>query len=319
MGIMDQLNQPVDMQAEIKAYEEQQALDRGEMPEEDPEAALEAEPPEQPPSADPGPAHQDDDAIDEPQGKKHQGNAWTTMRAKVKAAQDEANKLREEMARREGEQRAWQEYHRQQQQAQQQPEQVIDPTVNPIEAMQHLQQQTQEMRNYIQQQELIGQVQRAYRADAEQFLTQKPDYMEAYNHAVRARVLQLEVSGLAREQAMAQVHQEEMALAHDALKQGRSPAATMWEYATKVYGYQPKGQPTPPRNAQGQFTSPVEQEQRKAAAATSLSGQGRQPAVRTALNYEQGAQTNGSTFDKFYDELKAEATKAEGKRKIEWR
>lgn len=326
MGIMEQLNQPVDMQAEIKAYEENEARDRGEeVPGDmDPEAALEAEPPEQSPSADPDPAHPDEPITDKPQ---HQGNAWKAMRERIKKAEDEARSVREEMARREGEQRAWQVYHAQQQAAlqQQQQEQPIDPTVNPIEAMQRLQQDTQQMRQYIQQQQLIGEVQRAYRADADQFRTQKPDYNDAYNHAVKARVFQLELNGIPREQAIAQTHNEEMQLAYHALQQGRSPAAVMWEYATQIYGYQPKaGQNAPaipgnlPRNDRGQFVS-IEQEQRKAAAATSLSGQGRQPEVRTSFNVERGAQTNGSEFDKFYDQLKAEATKAEGKKKIEWR
>lgn len=314
MGIIEEMSKPVDMAQEVRAWEESEALKRGEdLPETPPEDVSS----EEAPTADPDPAHQDDDAIDEP--PKHQGNAWKAMRERIKKAEDEARSVREEMARREGEQRAWQEYQRQQQQVQQPQEQQIDPTINPIEAMQRLQQQTQEMRQYIQQQELIGQVQRAYQADAAAFSAKQTDFYDAYKHAVGIRIKQLQLAGATPEYARAQTNREELELAYSALQQGRSPAEVFYQYATQIYGYQPKGQATPPRNAQGQFTSAVETEQKKAAAATSLSGAGKSPAVRTAINVEMGAQTNGSEFDKFFDEFKKEATAREGKKKIEWR
>lgn len=312
---------PVDMQAEIKAYEEAQALERGEVVEyDDPESPSEetaGATSEETPSADPDPAHQDDDTGAPP---KHQGNAWKTMREKVRQAEEANRQLREEIARREGEQRAWAEYQRQQQAQQQveQEQQYIDPTVNPIEAMQRLQQETQQMREALQQQAMMAEVQRRYRDDAQRFMAGKQDFQAAYQHALNARSKQLQLAGANPQQAAEQVFREEMELAYSALQQGRSPAEVIYQYAKDVYGFNGASPATTPqRDEHGRFIA----EQRKAAAATSISTGGRSAAAsRTEiLSDEEGAKLQGAEFDKWFEQRAKQAGTSGGKKKIEWR
>ncbi len=313
----EKINSPVDIEGEIKAYEEGLAIKRGDVAIDDPQPPSGDDPgsaPEETASADPDPAHQDDDT---PEPPKHQGNAWKTMRERVKKAEEEARSVREEMIRRDAEQRVWAEYHRAQQQQPQQAEQPIDPTVNPIEAIQRLEQQSRQMQEYIQQQQLISEVQRSYRADAERYKTQQPDFFDAYNHAVGCRVRQLELAGATPEQARQQTHREEMELAYSALQQNKSPAEVFYKYATQIYGYRPGGNVEQPRGPNGQFTS-IEQEQKKAAAATTLSGAGKSPESRTAVKSpEHWVNTNGKSFDEAFDAWAA--TQGGSKKKIEWR
>jgi hypothetical protein len=229
--------------------------------------------------------------------------------------------MREEMARQEGERRAWQAYQAQQQAQQQPPPQELDPTVDPIGAIEHVKRESQELKQYIQQQQMIGEVQKAYRDDAARFMATKADFRDAYNHAIQARAKQLELAGATPQQASQQVYREELDLAYSAMQQGKSPAETLYRYATDVYGYKAANKaaaPTGARDDQGRFVS-IEAEQKKAAAATNMSRGGTAQPRNGLLPPEEGVKLGGKNFDDWYEAQKASAMKSAGKKKITWR
>lgn len=310
-AFQDKFNAPVDMGAEVKAYEESQALDRGEPL---PEAELDFEPDiETDPDPEPAPAAEGEPEPADEGEPKHPGGAFKAYREQVRKAKEEAQGYREEIARRDGEKRAYEELQRSRQQpAAAEPD--IDPTINPIEALQRLKTETAQMRSHMEYQQLQGEVQRQYRADAVRFEGVTPDFKQAYSHAISARAKQLQLAGATQQQAAEQVTREELELAYTALQQGRSPAETLYRYAKEIYGYQaPAAAPPPPRDDKGRFT--IEQEEQRRAAATTM--RGGKPARNGLPPPEIGAQQNGKKFDAWFDEWAA--TQRAGKKKIEWR
>lgn len=309
----EKINAPVDIAAEIKAYEEANPA---------PEAAEKPPEPDRVGGADESTTTDiEADLESDVEPKQHAGNAWSTMRAKVKAAEERARQVEAEKARLEGEYQAWRTWQQQQyQQPPAQPEPIPDPTLNPIEALQYVTKQQQQQADlirqqneYIQQQNLIGEVQRRYRDDANRFMTEKADFRDAYTHAVNGRIRQLQISGATPEQANQQVIREEMELAYNALQAGRSPAQVIYEMA-QSYGYQPKAGQATQRDDSGKFVS-IDKEQQKAAAATSISRGGTAQPRTSILPPEEAVKLTGTDFDKWFDEY----AKQQGGRKIQIR
>lgn len=321
-------NTPVDIHAEVAAYEEQLAVDRGEADQAD--QADQADDPDRPDQPDASVSEAETKAPEDGETEapgKHPGNAFKALREKAKRAEDEARSVREEMARKEGEWRAWQtmqqQQYQQQQQQYQQPPPPIDPTLNPIDAitqqgqmLERVQNESQQLRDYIQQQQLVQQVQTAYKTDAERFMAQKPDFRAAYTHAIDARIRQLQKAGANQQQAVEQARREEIDLAYSAMQQGRSPAELIYEYAHDIYGYRP-GQTAAAqqRDSQGRFTPTIEQEAQKAAAATSISSVGSPASRGSLIPAEEAVKLPDGEFDKWYDRAKSEG----GKKRISWR
>ncbi len=87
-----------------------------------------------------------------------------------------------------------------------------------------------------QQQHLVS----AYQSDARNFISQTPDFADAYRHAMVKRDKDLQIMGYKNPNDRAQILQnEEMSLAQNLLQQGRSPAEVIYNWA-KEHGYQPQ-------------------------------------------------------------------------------
>lgn len=82
-------------------------------------------------------------------------------------------------------------------------------------------------------------VTQAYQASAVEYAKTTPDFADAYNHAINARIQQLQLMGADPMQAQAMVNQEEISMAANALRQGKNPAEMVYNLA-KIWGYQAK-------------------------------------------------------------------------------
>lgn len=82
-------------------------------------------------------------------------------------------------------------------------------------------------------------VTQAYQASAMEYAKATPDFADAYNHAINARMQQLQLMGADPMQAQALVNQEEINMAANALRMGKNPAELVYSLA-KIWGYQPK-------------------------------------------------------------------------------
>ena len=83
------------------------------------------------------------------------------------------------------------------------------------------------------------------RSMRDEFIKTTPDYDAAYNHLRAARLEELELFGLSRQQAAQQLSQEEFALAAAEVHRGRNPIKTVYDLARKR-GYAPATPTTPP-------------------------------------------------------------------------
>ncbi len=116
----------------------------------------------------------------------------------------------------------------------------------------------------------------AYRADAQRFTAEKPEFTEAYRYLMESRDKELASFGIADPQARAaQILEEEKALAQHALRSGRSPAAAVFEMAA-IRGFQTKAaDPAAPlQNAIAKTSAEIDRLARGAQASRSLSAAG---------------------------------------------
>lgn len=104
-------------------------------------------------------------------------------------------------------------------------------------------------------------------SDQKAFEADHPDYGAALTHARATRLRQLQRTGLDQQQAIQQLHVEEIGLAFVAWKQGKNSAEMIYDWATD-YGYR-KAEPKPAPAA-----AEIKRKQEAAAAATSLSKAG---------------------------------------------
>lgn len=137
------------------------------------------------------------------------------------------------------------------QQARQQPAEPEPPGPDdPIGLIEHTsrelaafkQQQAEERQRQQQAYEQNEQVNRlvgTYRARAEEFRQQTPDFDDAYQHVRAARARQLAVQGFSGDELQAVLAQDELSFAARALQQGANPGERLYALA-KEYGYEPK-------------------------------------------------------------------------------
>lgn len=85
-----------------------------------------------------------------------------------------------------------------------------------------------------------------YRADAQRFAQAEPAFNDAYQHLYRSRALELQHAGMTdQQQIMQAIARDEFEIAQQALRDGVSPAARIFEIA-KARGFTPKApEPAP--------------------------------------------------------------------------
>lgn len=131
-----------------------------------------------------------------------------------------------------------------------------DAVKDPLGAMMHkLQRITEEVESLKtgmakqteqeQQAERMNEFVRGLRQVRDEFARQQPDFMDAYKHLRQARADDLRDVGVSEADIQRALLQDEMAVAHNAVAQGKNPAAVIYNMA-KRYGYAPKAPATTP-------------------------------------------------------------------------
>ena len=194
-------------------------------------------------------------------------------------------------------------------------QQVPNPEEDPFGYMRYLEQQiaslsqqTSGVSEQFQRQDEYASVKSAFQADANAFTQKQPDFINAYQHLIRARDRELQRLGRVNPQERAQIiNQEELMIVGEALRNGKSAAELMYELA-KDRGYQlAQAAPQEPAQAPAQRPSAVAQVaaiQKGAAASKSLgsaAGGSNQP-----LTAELLASMSESEFEAIYAKMSRE-------------
>lgn len=233
-----------------------------------------------------------------PQGALHE------ERARRKAAIEDANRVRaeQEQYRQVMEARFAQIQNALQQQNQPKPPSFDD---DPVSALKHgveaTQAELQQIRayqeqEYRRQQAVAAQMQqkaaleRAVAEDIGEFVSEHPDYQDAYQDLLQKRFKQYLAIGFPPQEAQAAVSNDEYLLAQAAFQRGRSPAQAVYEMAV-AYGYTKKEAKQASENVQKMETL-----QKGTKAASSL-GSGGTPTGK--LTVDAIAQMNDDEFSTF--------------------
>lgn len=201
---------------------------------------------------------------------------------------------------------------RQAQQPQQEPqqeEQGPDPETDPIGALKWERQKRLALEAESQQQQQVHRLRTIASASVQEFKAQTPDYNDAYQYAMSARMKQLAALGYDQQTIIQTVGNEELDLAARALNAGRNPGQVIYEFA-QSWGYQPKGAapataPTAP--AIDPVTS-ASLQKAKAAAATSISTGGKPP--KSDFDPNAMLNTRGAAFDAQWEKFAKQAGKS---------
>lgn len=105
--------------------------------------------------------------------------------------------------------------------------------------IQTIEQQNAQLLAQQQQQQQLAQLTNIAHAQVQAFAQQTPDYFDALQHVRSMRMAQYRAMGLSDEQIVAQMNQDELALASTALQNRRNVAESLYEFA-KASGYTPK-------------------------------------------------------------------------------
>lgn len=116
----------------------------------------------------------------------------------------------------------------------------IDPEEDPIT---HMQQQVQQMGKVInaitgnaKQQFEQNQFMNVYTNKTREFVSQQPDYEQAYSHLIQTRYKELTAFGFNHDQAQKTIHEEEKWLVGAALQQDQNPAEKLYKLS-EMRGY----------------------------------------------------------------------------------
>lgn len=101
----------------------------------------------------------------------------------------------------------------------------------------------------------------AYRADANQFRQQNPDFGDAYQHLLTTRQAELAAIGYTPAEINEAIHADELAIAHRALSNGRSAAEVVYNLA-KQRGYAKKAAADPNEDASKRIEKIAEGQER---------------------------------------------------------
>jgi len=102
-----------------------------------------------------------------------------------------------------------------------------------------IEQTTQKTVEERQREQGLQQLQSAYAQDAQKFMTEKPDFKDAYGYIANSRAKELAALGYSQDQIRQQLTYEETNIVAQAFQQRRSPSAVLYEQAI-ARGYTPK-------------------------------------------------------------------------------
>lgn len=147
----------------------------------------------------------------------------------------------------------------------------------PIDQLQRIDAEQKRIVQATEQQNYVNQVMNTATAKAREFAVEKTDYFDAQNHLMLSRRAELTAMGLPPAQVEATINNDYLQVADQALRQGKNPAAVIYDIATHR-GYR-KADPVPA----GKTTAELAAEKaatlaKGAAAAGSLSNAGGAPA-----------------------------------------
>lgn len=208
-------------------------------------------------------------------------------------------------------QQAWEQEQAQRQQTQQPAPQSPDKDADPLGYLEHqlqqerearaqLEQQFKQQQGFSQQREQVTMLANTYKAAADQFKAQTPDFLEAYNDLYAKLDKEMELAGVADpNQRRQQLMNSELQFVATQLRMGKNPAQAVYEMA-RLRGYSPKAaEPAPADN--------VELQQKRQQAMSPLSGAGGKPPTNTTLKDlvnlpmdEFIAKTKGKDWDKLF-------------------
>ncbi len=180
------------------------------------------------------------------------------------------------------------------------PTRVLEALAQKVQQFEHQEVQTRQAHAAQRQYEQVSQqvVSRVEQFETE-FRDEAPDYDEAAQHFIGARVAMLRAGGYGEAQARALITQELIQGGYTAIQSGQNPARLIYE-AAKTMGWTPKPPPVVQEEAvEREETSPAEklaQQRDKQAAARSLGngGGGRQSA---GVSLKQLLELEGADFD----------------------
>lgn len=187
------------------------------------------------------------------------------------------------------------------QQPEPEPDKVPDVNEDPLAAIEYTARELQEMKRQQQEQaERTRLISAAQMATAE-YAQSVPDYKDAYSHVLNARRVQHQLAGVPDHLMADALARDEMEIINTAWRLNRNPGELVYEYA-RTYGY--SGQPTKSEEAPvaAAPVASVEQEAKKAAAATTLV-RGRAPSRE--LGVEDIVNLKGAAFDAAWEKVVA--------------
>lgn len=206
-------------------------------------------------------------------------------------------------------QQAWEQEQAQRQQATQ--PQAPDKEADPLGYLEHqlqqerearaqLEQQFKQQQGFSQQREQVTMLANTYKAAADQFKAQTPDFLEAYNDLYAKLDKEMELAGVADpNQRRQQLMNSELQFVATQLRMGKNPAQAVYEMA-RLRGYSPKATEPAPADS-------VELQQKRQQAMSPLSGAGGKPPTNSTLKDlvnlpmdEFIAKTKGKDWDKLF-------------------
>jgi len=116
------------------------------------------------------------------------------------------------------------------------PEFSEDPLGNLHERARRAEAELETVRHQREQQDLVQSLSTSYRAAAGEFARENPDFGDAYQHLIKARIGELVAIGVPPAQATQQMEMEELGLVQMALARGANPAEMVYTLA-KHRGY----------------------------------------------------------------------------------
>lgn len=178
-----------------------------------------------------------------------------------------------------------------------------DPTVQPIEALQQtrdqlraLQDQQNQFFNQQYEQQAERQMIGGYANAAKQFAVKTTDFPDAYKHVIESRKSELVEQGWDDQTIVHTLRNEELGLVSNAMNNGLDPAQVIYKMA-KARGYTVKKAPDP--------VAKIEQQQAKAAAATSISPGGKPP--KPEFSAADLTTLQGAAFDSAWAKMETQA------------
>jgi len=235
-------------------------------------------------------------------------------RERRKATEAENARLREERARFDERLKVIQELNAPKPQ---EPDLGPDPEADPVGAIRWMREQQakrgeQDRRSAAEQEETQRQqamrshLIEAYKADANQFRQQTPDFGDAYQFLLQSRQAELSAIGYSPAEINAAIQEDELAIAHRALSNGRSAAEVVYNLA-KGRGYAKKEAADPNEDA-GKRIEKIAEGQERGKSLAQAGG----TAAGTEMTAERLLKMSNAEFDEWTTKHPAQAKRLMG-------